>query len=60
MHINRISPIPNTIVGQLFQNETPHLDIQQWAVAISRSLFMGQLSNIGLLYRIKYFRMLVK
>lgn len=60
MHINRISPIPNTVMGQLFQNETPHLDIQQWAVAISRSLLIGQLSNIGLLYRIKYFRILVK
>ena len=60
MHINRISPIPNTVMGQLFQNETPHLDIQQWAVAISRSLLIGQLSNIGLLYRIKYVRILVK
>lgn len=60
MHINRISPIPNTLMGQIFQNETPHIDVQQWAVAISKSLSTGQFNNIGLLYRIKYFRMLVK
>ncbi|KAM5309266.1 LOW QUALITY PROTEIN: DNA-directed RNA polymerase III subunit RPC6-like [Glossophaga mutica] len=48
---------PHGITDQVIQNEMPHIEAQQWAVAIDRLLSMGQLdllrSNTGLLYRIK-------
>lgn len=48
---------PHGITDQVIQNEMPHIEAQQRAVAINRLLSMGQLdllrSNTGLLYRIK-------
>ncbi|XP_019346595.1 DNA-directed RNA polymerase III subunit RPC6 isoform X3 [Alligator mississippiensis] len=48
---------PHGITDQVIQNEMPHTDAQQRAVAINRLLSMGQLdllrSNAGLLYRVK-------
>ncbi|XP_019399602.1 PREDICTED: DNA-directed RNA polymerase III subunit RPC6 isoform X3 [Crocodylus porosus] len=48
---------PHGITDQVIQNEMPHTDAQQRAMAINRLLSMGQLdllrSNTGLLYRIK-------
>ncbi|XP_019371688.1 PREDICTED: DNA-directed RNA polymerase III subunit RPC6 isoform X3 [Gavialis gangeticus] len=48
---------PHGITDQVIQNEMPHTDAQQRAMAINRLLSMGQLdllrSNAGLLYRIK-------
>ncbi|XP_025067910.1 DNA-directed RNA polymerase III subunit RPC6 isoform X2 [Alligator sinensis] len=48
---------PHGITDQVIQNEMPHTDAQQRAMAINRLLSMGQLdllrSNAGLLYRVK-------
>uniref|UniRef100_A0A673VD65 DNA-directed RNA polymerase III subunit RPC6 n=1 Tax=Suricata suricatta TaxID=37032 RepID=A0A673VD65_SURSU len=48
---------PHGITDQVIQNEMPHIEAQQRAVAINRLLSMGQSdllrSNTGLLYRIK-------
>ncbi|XP_027696256.1 DNA-directed RNA polymerase III subunit RPC6 isoform X2 [Vombatus ursinus] len=48
---------PHGITDQVIQNEMPHIEAQQRAMAINRLLSMGQLdllrSNTGLLYRIK-------
>ncbi|NXP75160.1 RPC6 polymerase, partial [Ramphastos sulfuratus] len=48
---------PHGITDQVIQNDMPHMEAQQRAVAINRLLSMGQLdllrSNAGLLYRIK-------
>ncbi|XP_023575983.1 DNA-directed RNA polymerase III subunit RPC6 isoform X4 [Octodon degus] len=48
---------PHGITDQVIQNEMPHIEAQQRAVAINRLLSMGQLdllrSSTGLLYRIK-------
>ncbi|KAJ7396605.1 DNA-directed RNA polymerase III subunit RPC6 [Pitangus sulphuratus] len=48
---------PYGITDQVIQNDMPHMEAQQRAVAINRLLSMGQLdllrSNAGLLYRIK-------
>ncbi|KAJ7409744.1 hypothetical protein WISP_112509 [Willisornis vidua] len=48
---------PHGITDQVIQNDMPHMEAQQRAMAINRLLSMGQLdllrSNAGLLYRIK-------
>ncbi|KAF7240492.1 DNA-directed RNA polymerase III subunit RPC6, partial [Varanus komodoensis] len=48
---------PHGITDQVIQNDMPHMEAQQRAVAINRLLSMGQLdllrSSTGLLYRIK-------
>ncbi|RMB93649.1 hypothetical protein DUI87_29876 [Hirundo rustica rustica] len=48
---------PHGITDQVIQNDMPHMEAQQRAVAINRLLSMGQLdllrSSAGLLYRIK-------
>ncbi|KAH0618170.1 hypothetical protein JD844_017160 [Phrynosoma platyrhinos] len=48
---------PHGITDQVIQNDMPHMEAQQRAMAINRLLSMGQLdllrSSTGLLYRIK-------
>uniref|UniRef100_A0A8C5RPF7 Uncharacterized protein n=1 Tax=Laticauda laticaudata TaxID=8630 RepID=A0A8C5RPF7_LATLA len=48
---------PHGITDQVIQNDMPHMEAQQRAMAINRLLSMGQLdllrSSGGLLYRIK-------